>query len=254
MNIPRVSHSAEHIDLGPDASGQMRRPLVENPWLTLPTQPPYVLEIDRDAIELYNSQEMEHERRIDTSLIPEPFIGNPKSAKLVLLSLNPGRDEGDTEAHSDPEFKAAMFRNLRHETQEYPFYPLDPRFKGTPCARWWLKKTRRLVAECGLDRVASGLLVVEHLPYHSCKKPLGLACASQQYSFQLVKRMLDERDGGRALVVLMRSQNEWVAVDGRCSDLPLPNSPQNPTITPRNFSIELFERMKAVICNGDPRR
>jgi hypothetical protein len=90
---------------------------MENPWLKIPLEAPYVLEIDREGIERYNARTASPDRQIDTSLIPEPFIGNPRSAKLVLLNLNPGLAEGDAKAHADPGFKAAMLRNLRHESQ-----------------------------------------------------------------------------------------------------------------------------------------
>jgi hypothetical protein len=145
--------------------GRMR---IENPWVEIQRDGPFVLEIDRESIKAYNKNR-KPDHQVDTSLIPEPFIGNPRRAKLVLLNLNPSIDEGDAEAHARADFKGAMIRNLRHESQRYPFYPLNPDFDSTPCAQWWLKKTRRLVEECGLETVAKGLLVIEWFPYRSKK-------------------------------------------------------------------------------------
>lgn len=84
-------------------------------------QSPYVLDIDRASLDKCNAIHHNDERVIVES-IPEPFIGNPQSAKVVLLSLNPGHSEDDAKAHSDAAFRDAMMRNLRHEAQDCPFY------------------------------------------------------------------------------------------------------------------------------------
>jgi hypothetical protein len=248
MHIPTVKCDPKgHVDLGPELDGRMRKPApIENPWLKLPCRGPHILEIDRDSIERYNAAKADPDHKIDTSLIPEPFIGNPRSAKLVLLNLNPGLAKGDAEAHARPDFRTAMLRNLRHESQEYPFYPLNPQFEQTPCAHWWLKKTRRLVEECGRAIVADGLLVIEWFPYHSKKSglPKVLVCESQLYSCQIAKEMFEKRK----CMVLMRSKDHWDVCDERLSELPLPNSRQNPSISPGNFGEDLFKCMKHALC------
>ena len=216
---------------------------MENPWLKIPSETPYVLEIDRESIERYNAGQANPDRKIDTSLIPEPFIGNPSTAKLVLLNLNPGVAEDDARAHARRDFRTAMLLNLRHESQKYPFYPLDPGLSQTPCAQWWLRKTRRLVEECGRERVANGLFVIEWFPYHSKKEPRGGVCESQWYSWQLAKEMIEKRK----CMVLMRSKDHWAVCDERLSESPLPNSRQNPAITAANFGEDLFSRMRKAL-------
>lgn len=222
---------------------------MENPWLKIPLEAPYVLEIDREGIERYNAGIAALDRKIDTSLIPEPFIGNPSSAKLVLLNLNPGIAEVDAKAHSRPDFRTAMRLNLCHESQEYPFYPLDPRLSETPCAQWWLRKTRRLVEECGREIVAKGLLAIEWFPYHSKKAglPKRLLCESQRYSWQLAVEMFEKRK----CMVLMRSRDHWAVCDERLHELKLPNSRQNPSVTARNFGDHLFKRMIHALCTDE---
>jgi len=49
----------------------------------------------RECIERYDAGKTNSDQKIDTSLIPAPFIGKPSSAKLVLLNLNPGLAQGD---------------------------------------------------------------------------------------------------------------------------------------------------------------
>jgi hypothetical protein len=253
MHVPKAKpDEKEHIDLGPDLDGRMRKVSpIENPWLKLPSQAPYVLEIDREWIEAYNQKKDNPDHKIDTLLIPEPFIGSPQSARLVLLSLNPGRDEEDAKVHANSDFRAALFRNLRHEPQGYPFYPLNPDFSGTPCAKWWLKLTKQLID--GLDRtvVAERLFVIEWFPYHSKKSglpkgPKKFACESQWYSCQLAQEMR----GKDALMVLLRSPDHWAVCEECFSRLPLPKSRQNPVMTSANFGEELFKRMRWALGNG----
>jgi len=243
MHIPRVKPDLKNIDLGAAMDGCMR---IENPWTEIQPEGPFVLGIDREAIEYYNEEKNGSDKKIDTSLIPEPFIGDHRSAKLVLLSLNPGLAEGDAKAHARPDFRAAMLRNLRHESQQYPFYPLKKEFEETPCAQWWLKKTRRLIEECGREKVAKGLFVIEWFPYHSKKsglpkKPKKFVCESQRYSCQLAKEMLGR--GARTRMVLLRSKDHWAICDEDLSTRPFPRSRQNPALTAANFGDDIFKQM-----------
>jgi hypothetical protein len=245
MHIPRITVDPKNIDLGPCMDGRMR---MENPWIEIQREGPFVLEIDREAIECYNDKKRKPDQKIDTLLIPEPFIGNPRSAKLVLLSLNPGREEKDAEAHAIPEFREAMLRNLRHQRQKYPFYPLNPAFERTPCAKYWRRITRELLD--GIDHRAAGekLLAIDWFPYHSNKsglpkKPKQFLCESQRYSCQLAKEMV----GKGALMVLLRSKDHWGICEEGLSKLPLPKSRQNPVITPNNFGEDVFRQMRQAL-------
>jgi hypothetical protein len=105
---------------------------VRNPWSELPAQSPYVLDRDRASIDKYNTLH-NSDKKIIVESVPEPFIGNPQSAKVVLLSLNPGHSEEDVKTHADPDFRQAIRRNLRQEPQECPFYGLNPKFAWTGC-------------------------------------------------------------------------------------------------------------------------
>jgi hypothetical protein len=146
---------------------------VRNPWSELPAQSPYILDMDRGSIDQYNHSVHDGDEKVIVESIPEPFIGNPQSARVVLLSLNPGHSEEDAKAHSDGDFRKAMMHNLRHEPQDCPFYGLNPKFAWTACGQWWRAHTRRL-HEAGLswEAIPAGLLVIEWFPYHSKKSAL----------------------------------------------------------------------------------
>lgn len=219
---------------------------VPNPWLELPVSGDcYVLNVDRSAINAYNEYQS-GATRIITESIPEPFIGNPNSARILFLNLNPGHTEGDRTDHMNSEFRNAIFANIRHESQEFPFYPLNPRFSLTGAGKWWRKHTRRLQEATGLDdfTLANRLIVIEWFPYHSVGSalPTEQVCESQQYSFQLAKQIL--RKGLQ--VVLMRAKKQWAAVD-QC----LENEPtlrgRRAWISKGNMEGDLFDRVVAAL-------
>lgn len=63
-----------------------------NPWSSVPSERPYVLECDRDSVAEYNAKYDKcraEKYRLRTDMLPEPFIGRVE-APVVLLNLNPG--------------------------------------------------------------------------------------------------------------------------------------------------------------------
>ncbi len=223
---------------------------VRNPWLEVPGQSPYVLDMDRNSIDQYNRSVHNVNEKIIVESIPEPFIGNPQTAKVVLLNLNPGHSDDDANAHSDPDFRKAMMSNLRHEVQECPFYGLNPKFAWTACGQWWTAHTRRL-HDAGLswECISEGMLGVEWFPYHSRRSalPINAVCASQYYSFQLVKDMLRSK-----IVVGMRSKKHWLNVVPEVQNVPFLANPQNPHISPANTGTELFDRIVEALRQNCP--
>ena len=221
----------------------LQRWQIDNPWLLLPAQSPYVLEVDRQSIDQYNQSVHDDDKKDIAKSIPEPFIGNPRRARVVLLNLNPGHSEDDAKAHSDSNFRKAIIQNLQYEPQECPFYALSPKFAWTACGIWWRAHTRRL-HEAGLswEAISEGLFVIEWFPYHSMKGkrlPNRLVCPSQEYSFQLARDMLDKN----LIVVGMRSKKYWLKVDQRVQEMPfLKESPES-SHRSANTGAELFDRI-----------
>src|SRR5207248_910985 len=81
-----------------------------NPWLSVPSQPPYVLQCDRSPIAEYNAKCRAEEYRLQTDVLPEPFIGGTE-VSVVLLNLNPGFAEQNLAEHARPEFQALLRNN-----------------------------------------------------------------------------------------------------------------------------------------------
>ena len=215
---------------------------MQNPWAELsPNGGTYLLDVDREQIERYNVVQVEGAKLVLES-VPEPFIGNPRTANVVLLLLNPGHSLEDPQAHRDPVFKAALFRNLRQEVQDYPFYPLNPTLSSTPSARWWMPRLRELKEASGLSfaEISKKLLALEWFPYHSKSSglPTTPVCESQKYTFQLAREMLASK-----LVIRMRSINHWAQVEPRFSLVPCLKSPRCGYVSKRNTEAGLFDRI-----------
>lgn len=228
------------------------RDTMKNPWLNLNSSgPPYLLEMDREYVQRHN--ELLHpEQMLMLDAIPEPFIGDPKTAKVVLLNFNPGYDATVAGNHRRSEIKKAIFRNLRHEPQRYPFYAFDPVFAGTGVANYWRKYTRMLQEEARLDDLtfAKRLLVIEWFPYASNRGglPPNPVCESQKYSFELAKRMLSKQG---VQVVGTRSRLRWLQVGQEFSRVPFLNNPQRPWVTRGNMDDRVFGRVIQALTEED---
>ena len=210
-----------------------------NPWLSLRDTPPYVLDVDADEIEAYCRKQTKNSA-LALDSIPEPWIGNPQSATVVLLLLNPGHSPRDSTAHSDPRFKQALFSNLRREPQDYPFYPLNPSFSSTPSALWWRKRLAKLICETSLtpETLSKKLLAIEWFPYHSRNSglPARRICKSQDYSFELAREALANR-----LVVRMRSARHRAIAVKEFEPIPELKNPRSAYVSPGNMDPDLFE-------------
>jgi hypothetical protein len=218
-------------------------PEMSNPWKDI-TGPrgSYVLDMDRPHVRSDISDS--HKIKVVEGSIPEPFIGDPFTARVVFLGLNPGHSDEDQKHYQINRFRDALFANLRHDReQEYPFYPLNPAFKDTPVAHWWRNRTEALIVASKLDirSISQRIMVVEWYPYHSLKfRASQHRCKSQEYSYELVRRL---RDDGR-FIVGMRGKRLWST---KIDAIPYLDNPQCSFITPGNAKDGLFERILAAL-------
>lgn len=219
---------------------------MENPWANLAgSRNGYVLDEDLDAIEQFNRLAQNSNTKIVLDALPEPYIGNPDTAKVVFLGLNPGYSVTDPAWHTREDFRRAVLLNLSHELTDYPFYPLNPAFRESGTGVWWSERTRRLRDECGLDdqKVAEKMMVIEWFPYHSVSfKMLQGVLDSQRYSFQLAREML-----GNKLVVRMRSRSLWTKVDPKLGAARSLRNPQCGHVTRGNTDGGLFDEIVAAL-------
>lgn len=225
---------------------------MRNPWSNLPTRAPFILENDREALRKLDSSLRARGRKgslVRDEIIPEPFVGNPFTADVVLLNLNPGFEKSDRKWHRSPTFRKAAIENLNHRKMDYPFYLLDPRFKDSGGAKYWRKRMRSLIERYGDRKVANAICVIEWHPYHSeisLGHPTSKFCDSQDYTAWLVKQA-KKRDG--CVVLLLRSRRQWQSLVPESSDWPIVNSVQSAYLTENNTSRSpgLWQRIEAAV-------
>jgi hypothetical protein len=218
-----------------------------NPWLAVPSVPPYVLPCDSEIIHAYNLKHPDENYRLRLNVLPEPFIGVP-TAPVVLLNLNPGFDDLDPDDHSRPEFQALLRNNYDHCPLDFPFYSLDPNFANGG-RRWWEKKLKSLLESLERKQVARSVLCVEYFPYHSRRFGHSrLELPSQEYGFGLVRSAIDRR----AVVVIMRARALWIKripeLESHSPSFTL-NSTQNVVVSPRN--CKGFDLILSAIRDGN---
>jgi hypothetical protein len=224
-----------------------RKP-IQNPWERLPQLAPFILPEDAARVASFNESAPE-DLRLHLDVLPEPFVGR-REAPVVLLNLNPGYSPEGPRFHGDPSFAARLRRNLLHLPAEYPLYLLDPEVTG-PGHDWWKSKLRHLIKQVGYRGVANGVLCVEYFPYHSRRFKHGrLSLPSQQYSFSLVREVLERQ----AVVILLRGRRLWFRAVPELQSYPLyrVKNWRKPTISPRNCP-EGFERAVEVLKAGERR-
>ncbi len=218
-----------------------------NPWLRVPSEPPYFLPCDLDIIRAYNAKHPTGKYRLQSRVLPEPFMGR-MTAPVVLLNLNPGFDGRNIEEHRCSRFKALIRKNYSQTRSGYPFYYLDPTFE-TLGRQWWEKKLRHLLKVFGPKQLARSILCIEYFPYHS--RGFGhasLELPSQEYGFCLVGLAIARQ----AVVVIMRARNLWTKRIPELKRYPRKctlNSPQNPALSPGNCTR--FDEVVSAIRDGN---
>jgi hypothetical protein len=135
---------------------------MENPWKSLPTQAPYLLPSDAQAIISFNSSADEI-HRIRHELLPEPYLGRI-NAEIVLLNKNPGFSTEDHLLYEQEYAVRIWEKNILHRRLAYPFFLLDPQFENCKGAQWWQKRLRKLFEVAERKIIANEILCIEYFP------------------------------------------------------------------------------------------
>lgn len=157
---------------------------------------------------------------IHGGLLPGPYMGDLRNAKVVICLLNPGFSPLDYFAEDQGEFRTELLSNLRQQNQssEYPFFALDPRFAWTGAYAWWRRKLQPVVdalTKMGLETheaiacLGKTMSAVELVPYHSKRSPFSKKTIDSLKSAQFAKRGIEELRRRGALIVYIRSVKLW---------------------------------------------
>lgn len=212
---------------------------MRNPWLKLPSKPPYVLPADAPHLAVRQAEGLRLEK------LPYPFLGNPKEARVCLLSLNPGWRHQDANDQALPGYAEQSLKALRFES-DVPFLSLDPRFSTTGGYGYWRPRLRSLIERVGQERVGRRLMLVEFLGYSSrTYDHLPTRLPSQLFAFHLVRDFI-----ARGVpIVVMRSERLWLEGVPELKDYGYirVRSPRSSHVSPGNLGAEAFESLVSAL-------
>jgi len=177
----------------------------------------------------------EPDSRLHIGLLPQPFCGAIDSAKVVILTLNPGLNPIDYFAERRvPEFvgfREAVFATYKQRfLGRYPLMFLDPQFSWHSGFKYWHDKLSKLINQFALEQeihrtkalefFAQSVAVLELLPYHSANTPadfvqkLNSAKLACSYAHDV---LLKKAKAKEVLLVVVRKNSLWKMpkVDGK---------------------------------------
>jgi len=114
-----------------------------------------------------------------TNLLPIPYVGNLKTAKIFIVLLNPGLNVIDYYSEDTLEYQCELIKNLYQEklNTKYPFVFLNPKFLWYSGGRFWRNKLKHYIIktkkttgksyEDSLSFVSKKIVALELIPYHS---------------------------------------------------------------------------------------
>jgi hypothetical protein len=217
----------------------------DNPWMSLPHSPPFVLHEDEEAVRQFNAQAAEDHRIRTDELLPEPFVGDP-AAPVLLLSNNPGYGKRAA-LRQQPEFMARMRDGICLKVSTYPFVYLHPDLREA--GHWWRQKLKCLFQRFGEEVVSRSVCNVVYFPYPSKRYAHGdCELWSQRYSFGLVRASVERG----AVIVLMRKgqlgrwQEKISEVEGY-RNLIILHNPRMPAVSPRNCDPGDYDKVVRAI-------
>ena len=218
----------------------MPRLLNPNPWGALPKDPPYVLSMDRAAVAAWNAKASAR-TKIHTHLLSDPPLGDPLTAAVVVLALNPSFDDGTVEEHQDPWMREQMRTAM---TEPRDLFWLRDDLATTTGGRWWRNKLAPLIEATSLVAVRRHVAAAHLHQYHSKSASPLLKPSSGRHNLEVVRKALPK---GAPMLVLT-GLARWRAADPTFREAPLygPRSAQSIVVSPKNMAEGFAAAVEAI--------
>jgi len=159
------------------------------------------------------------------NLIPIPYIGDIKNAKIYILMLNPGFGILDYYAESkDKELKNSLIDNLHQKGLDpsYPFIFLNPKFLWHGGGQYYENKFKWLIKEVKDDKsytqklsyIAKKVAILQLVPYHSksyhSKSYLPIKLESSKIMLDFVeKELVPKAKDDKICIICPRGEKYW---------------------------------------------
>lgn len=164
--------------------------------------------------------------RFHLSLLPCPYVGDLRSADILIFLLNPGFSFSDYYAEFKIDgCKSRLQRMIWQDFDgiEFPFVWLDPDYCWHGGFIWWERKLREVITEIakrefggryrdGLRSLSHRLAAVELVPYHAPSfkahrliDRLPSAKAAQAFA----ARVVESASSGEKTIIVTRQAAQW---------------------------------------------
>lgn len=182
-------------------------------------------------------------------LLPMPYLGNLRKARVFLCSLNPGLGPHDYFGeHQVPEYRKALLKNLRQDRDvRFPF--LDPAHAWHGGSAYWAPRLRGITEGVktalniemreAREVCAEHIAVLELVPYHSGNFKLNRRGIDALESTNLIRNfvfneLLPRHKDKDCKLIVLRSRDLWLRPGVKASGFPVPAMPRNAYIADRD--------------------
>ncbi|TVP77629.1 MAG: hypothetical protein EA353_09935 [Puniceicoccaceae bacterium] len=162
------------------------------------------------------------DKRFIFNLVPQPYAGKIRTAKVYFLLLNPGFGLRDIFAEEQsPDYRAKLVNTLNGRTRHIGF---DTELYWTGGFEWTTRKFRTLIETIRDERgwkthqtlrfFADHVATLELVPYHSNHYGLSNKIVEQLQSVQLMRdfvrhELLPRAESGDCTLLITRKAKEW---------------------------------------------
>lgn len=229
---------------------------MENPWLKLPNRPPYILEVDKDVIEIFNAKILTSKAKnkddyfIQTEMLPEPFGGRP-DGKILFLNLNPGFDiDNDLNTHrNNSVFTGFLKKKLSRSIYDVTTFYKSVEVQSTPYYKWYSDRTKTLRELYAWD-FTNHFQFVEYHGYHSRRFKDIPKLPSQEYGFAVVREFIKNNDADKSIIFILRGERKWKEAVPELNSLNNVfkfNSNQSLFVTENNMPSEAWKKLNTIL-------
>ncbi|MGI6311486.1 MAG: hypothetical protein ACOXZU_08135 [Bacteroidales bacterium] len=200
--------------------------------------------------------------QLHTRLIPVPYSGDIRNARIYLLMINPGFHHNDyySENHCQ-NYRNALINSLRQEeiNDDFPFHYLNPEFCHTSGGNYWFKKFNDIIIQLtnnvadysyrdSIRLISRNICTLELFPYHSINFGLNQQIINDCSSINQIRRFVNQLLNGQRdiLIECLRQPGNWglnEIVDDRLHILP-PQLRQSISFNPANgLGARIFNKL-----------
>jgi hypothetical protein len=177
----------------------------------------------------------------ELTLLPHPYNGDLRRAKVFILMLNPGLSLTDYHIASEKKFIQESLNVINQEgfNPNFPFSCLNPEFYYWSGFQYWHAKLRPLILEIkkmrnslsykdALSFISQNTAVVQYVAYHSRgfgskQSKLGSQLKSTEMMQDFVHTLVERANRHEIVLLVGRASQRWKSLQGLSSakDLPI---------------------------------